>query len=212
MQKKGAISLNKPKVWEPSLALILLFFFGWTLELFGQDDAKWTRHFIHPQASIQGYPEQFKAEFEKRGVLTAEQAIDRAVKILRQMDIGHLCICEVTWIAGGVSGYLIDALGDFNFQNNHYTIFRLGITDSPQGTGYPGFPEGAGEKFVFIAKGLTPDSRPVWLPGLGPDFQPEPQDAVPEWILSYNYLLNRERFETLGDRYPPCPRPPQPDR
>ncbi|MCX6558591.1 MAG: hypothetical protein NTW95_14365 [Candidatus Aminicenantes bacterium] len=175
----------------------------------GQEGAR-NRSFVHPQARIQDYPEMFKAEFEKKGVLTAAEAIDRAVEIFRKRGVGRLCICEVTWIAGAVSGYLVDAQGDLSFEGGHYSLFRLGITDSPQGTGYAGFPGSAGAEFVFIAKGRSADGRPLWLPPPGPDTVFTPNMDVSEGMLAYEYLLQRERFETLTDRYPPCP--PAPDR
>ena len=186
---------------------VAFVFFAWA----GRDEAERARRFVHPQARIQNYPEQFRAEFEKRGVLAAAAAVSRAAAIYGKRGIGRLCICEVTWIAGGVSGYLVDARGDLRIAGGRFSIFRLGITDSPQGTGSAGFPEGAGEEFVFIARGVGPDGQTLWLPAPGPDYLPKPGEDFTQGMLAYEYLLDRERFETLADRYSPCPAVPKDD-
>ena len=170
----------------------------------GQESVK-THGFVHPRARIQNYPEDFKIKFEKKGIMDAESAISRAVEILRNRGIGRLCICEVSWIAAPVSGYLIDALGDFSFDGNHFKIFRLGITDCPQSTGNPDFPMDAGEEFVFIAKGLSQDGLPRWFPPPGPDTVHDTHGFDTRSVLAYEFLFDRASFETLPQRFSPCP-------
>ncbi len=173
------------------------------------DEASMARPFVHPRAVIQGSPEPFRADFKTKGVLTAEDAVNRAVGIMRKRGIARLCICEVSWIAAPVSGYLVDAQGDLSLDGGRCSLFRLGITDSPQGSGSLEFPEGAGEEFVFIARGVDAAGRTLWFPPPGPDCRPGPQQETTMGMLAYEYLLGRQRFETLPERYPPCPPTPR---
>ncbi len=166
----------------------------------GTEDTTRVRSFVHPQASIQGYSNDSKAEFEAHGVLTVEEAMDSAIDILRRRGVGRLYICEVFWIAAPVSIYLIDAIGDYDFAGGHYTSFRLGIIDRPEGIGSH-FPE----EFIFIARGFDAAGQPLWFPPPGPDAGLEAREPSTRAVQAYELLPDRERFETLASRFPPCP-------
>jgi hypothetical protein len=93
------------------------------------------------------------------------------VELFSEMGIKHLCICEVRWIESPVWGYLVDARGELEMVRTHgsigeegrYFLFRLGITDRPQGDGSR-FPPTAGVEFALLAKGVDENGQPKWYP------------------------------------------------
>ena len=58
------------------------------------------------------------------------------------------------------------------------------------------------KEFVFIAFGKNTGGKTLWYPHPGPDYKPAEEKATPESFFIYEFLLNRDRFETLFDRYP----------
>ena len=122
-----------------------------------------------------------------------------AIEHLESKGVKDIVICEVHWIAAPLSGYLIDIKGKLTIDHEDYTTFRIGITD--------GFDEDAGKnpagkEFVFIAFRKNTKGKSLWIPRPGPDYKFKEGEAMPESLLIYEFLLNRERFETLYDRYP----------
>lgn len=170
----------------------------------GTDEGAKVRGFVHPQACIQGQPNNAKAGFETQGMLTFEEAVDGAIEILRRRGVGRLCICEVSWIASPASIYMVDAQGDYDFSGGHYTSFRLGIIDRTDEIGSH-FPE----EFIFIARGLDAAGQPLWFPPPGPDAGLEAREPCNRVLQPYEFLPDRERFETLASRFPPCPAAPR---
>jgi hypothetical protein len=127
------------------------------------------------------------------------EACGFAIEHFETKGIRDIVICEVHWIAAPLSGYLVDGKGTLTIDHEEYTIFRIGITD--------GFDQDveanpAGEEFVFMAFGKTPEGTGVWYPRPGPDDLSTNGEAIPESFFIYEFLLQRERFETLSERYP----------
>jgi hypothetical protein len=200
----GLLPLGAIVLWTASLAL------------FAADEAKDVRQRVHPRAWVEACPEKYRAP----GALTVERALALAVKMFEEVGVQHLCICEVRWVESPVSGYLVDALGDLEMkvshgslgEEGHYSLFRLGISDRPQGDGSC-FPNGAGGEFVFVAKGTGPDGQPKWYPPsvltdvaamrLKGDPQAETDLKFP-LVYFVKYFLDQERFASLPERYVPC--------
>ena len=122
-----------------------------------------------------------------------------AVEHLKKKGIKKIVICEVQWIAAPLTGYLVDTKGKLTIDHKDYSTFRIGITD-----GYSEDPEKnlAGEEFVFIALGIDAEGEAIWYPSPGPDYKTTSDEAMPESFYIYEFLLNRDRFETLFERYP----------
>ena len=206
MEKRrfGILRLGLTVLWAGSMALS------------AADEVKDVRQYIHPRARIEECPEKLQVP----GALTYEQALARAVEMFIDSGVRRLCVCEVRWIQAPVSGYLVDALGDLEMKVSHgslgeegrYSLFRAGITDRPQG-GVSGFPGGAGEEFAFVAKGVGPDGKPKWFPPsvltdvvtarLRGDPDSEADFKFP-LVYFVKYFQDRERFESLPERYAPC--------
>ncbi len=108
-------------------------------------------------------------------------------------------ICEVQWIAAPISGYLVDLKGKLIIDHQDYTTFRIGITDSYDEDTEENL---AGKEFVFIALGKNAEGKAIWYPSPGPDYKPTNDEAIPESFFIYEFLINRDRFETLFNRYP----------
>jgi hypothetical protein len=117
---------------------------------------------------------------------------------LKARGITGIAICEAQWIAAPVSGYLIDALGNATIDGAKFSTFRIGIRDGREEE--HGLP--AGEVFVFIAHGREDSGGSAWYPHPGPDHEPGPEEAITEGMLAYEFLIGRERFESLTTRYP----------
>jgi hypothetical protein len=135
----------------------------------------------------------------ERKPISPREACYFAIEHCEVKGIKHIVICEVQWIAAPLSGYLIDLTGKLTIDHEDYTTFRIGITD-----GYEEDTEKnpAGEEFVFIAFGKNTEGKILWYPRPGPDYKPAEEEATPESFFIYEFLLNRDRFETLFDRYP----------
>lgn len=131
--------------------------------------------------------------------ISPREACGFAIEHFEAKGIQDMLICEVQWIAAPLSGYLVDGTGTLTIDREEYTTFRIGITD-----GFNEDPEAnpAGEEFVFMALGKTPEGTNVWYPRPGPDDLSTHGEAMPESFFTYEFLLQRERFETLSERYP----------
>lgn len=112
--------------------------------------------------------------------------------------ITNIVICEVHWIAAPLTGYLVDLLGVLTLDREEYTTFRIGIAD---GLDEDSDRNPAGKEFVFLALGRDTMGETFWFPRPGPDYRPAKDEAVPDSFFTYEFLLERERFETLYDRY-----------
>jgi len=198
------------------LLLASIILWAASLALFPADEAIDVRQHVHPRVRIEKCPENHRAP----GALTVEQALVKTIEMFEEAGVRHLCICEVRWVETPFSGYLIDALGDLEMKMTHgslgeegrYSLFRLGITDRPQGYGSR-FPGGAGEEFAIVAKGVGPDGKPKWFPPPvltdvvamrlrgGPA---EEADLKFPLVYFVKYFRDKERFASLPERYPPC--------
>lgn len=129
--------------------------------------------------------------------IAPREAVRFAAAHLRRRGAADVLICESRWIAAPLSGYLVDGLGRLALDGREYTAFRVGVRDG----GEAGSGAEAGSEFAFIAFGRDADGRPVWYPEPGPDVHPGPDQACPEGLLSFEFLMNRPEFEGLSARY-----------
>jgi len=131
--------------------------------------------------------------------ISPRKACTFAIGHLRKKGVKDIKICEVQWIAAPLSGYLVDAKGKLTIDHQDYSTFRIGIKD---GLDEDAGKNDAGEEFVFIAYGKNPKGEPLWYPCPGPDYKPKDGESMPESLLTYEFLIGRQRFETLCERYP----------
>lgn len=166
--------------------------------------AKSIESYLHKNAILAAPPLSFPPPADpmqnpERKPISPREACYFAIEHLEAQGIKHIVICEVQWIAAPLSGYLVDLNGKLTIDHEDYTTFRIGIKD-----GYEENAEEnpAGEEFVFIAFGKNTGGKAIWYPRPGPDYKPAKGEAMPESFFIYEFLLNRDRFETLFDRYP----------
>lgn len=138
------------------------------------------------------YEVAMPTEAEKHAI-SLQEATLYAVKHLENRGVKNIKICEAEWITAPLGGFLIDGKGSFTIGGEHYTIFRIGIRD--------GSKENAGEEFVFMARGKNNKDKVIWYPETGPDFRPAEGEIFPEELLVYEFLGQREKFESLADRF-----------
>jgi len=125
--------------------------------------------------------------------ISAPEVLSFAIQHLKAKSIKEIKICEVSWIAAPLGGFLIDGKGIFNVGAKHYSTFRIGIRDGSEGN--------AGEEFVFIARDEDDKGMVTWYPEPGPDFHVTEGEIFPEEFLSYKFLNDREKFENLSSRF-----------
>jgi len=157
-------------------------------------------HYIHPKADLFVHAPPSDSSAPDRDALSPREAVGIAVPLLLNRGISNLLVCEVQWIAAPFPGYLIDALGSQEGTDALYSVFRLGIHDGEDeeyGETYA-----AGNEFVFLALGTDSTGSPVWFPKPGPDATPEEIAADADGFLSYEFLFDRDAFESLPARYP----------
>ena len=123
-------------------------------------------------------------------MFAVQKLVDRGVK--------EIVICELRWIAPPLGCYLVDALGTLNMGDNSYTTFRVSIRDS---TSESGGSYSACEEFVSIALGKDHAEDMALYPHPGPDYDIAQGEGTPDELLAYEFLLDREMFVTLSDRY-----------
>lgn len=131
--------------------------------------------------------------------ISPRQACCFAIERLQARSVRRIQICEVLWIAAPLGGYLVDLKGRWTFDGEEFSLFRIGIRDGSEASGGPHL--AAGIEFVFIAKGKTASGESRWFPRPGPDYRITGDETWPESFFAWEFLLNREKFETLGDRY-----------
>jgi hypothetical protein len=162
---------------------------------------EWATPYLHKNArlglGLPEYPDIFKAE--GRFPIDPRAAARFAVDILRGKGVQDPVICESRWIAAPLSGYLVDALGRLKIGRKDFTTFRVGVRDGCEAR--QGLDFAAGKEFVFIAFGCDTSGQAVWYPEPGPDYLPAPDEAYPEGLLSFEFLLHRPEFEGLSVRY-----------
>lgn len=125
--------------------------------------------------------------------ISAPEVLSFAVQHLKTKGVKEIEICEVSWIAAPLGGFLIDGKGSFNIGTKHYSTFRIGVRDGSEGD--------AGKKFVFIARGEDEEGKVIWYPEPGPDFHPVEGEVFPEEFLVYEFLGDREKFESLSSKF-----------
>ncbi len=133
--------------------------------------------------------------------VSEDDASSIARTLLESRGVAGPVICEVHRIEAPLAGYLVDALGSLVVDGIEYSTFRIGVRDgSEQECG----DFNAGDEFVFIARGIDALGAVIWLPAPGPDQTP---DQGLEFDPTWEFLLDREQFETLEERHP---RPAEP--
>jgi len=120
--------------------------------------------------------------------ISTEEAVVYAIQHLKAKDVKNIEIYESHWIVAPLSGYLIDGRGSFIIEDKYYATFRIGIRDGAEGR--------AGDEFVFIARGEDESGNFIWHPEPGPDFYPAQEE-----LFAYEFLSDRENFETLSSRF-----------
>jgi len=156
-------------------------------------------NYLHKNARLGPNPPSELFRHSARKPISPQQAALFAVRHLKARGVTDIRICEAHWIAAAISGYLVDAKGKATIDEMNYATFRIGIRD---GLEEKGGQRPAGEMFVFIALGRDESGRSVWYPSPGPDYRPAEGEATTEGMLVYEFLLYREKFETLATRYP----------
>lgn len=164
-------------------------------------DADSLAKYIHPKAGPTVNPPPSDSTPSHQNALSPHEAIKVSIPLFLQKGISDLQICELRWIAAPFPGFLIDALGTLPEDETGYRVFRLGIHDGADEQFGPQY--AAGKEFVFLAMGTDSTGSQVWHPDPGPDASQEEINANPEGFLSYEFLLQREEFESLPERYPP---------
>lgn len=134
---------------------------------------------LHPDAILTEGITPMMRESGYRGIFIRE-AVVYAIQYLEARGVKDIEICETTWIAAPVGGYLIDGKGNFNIGDKHYSTFRIGIRDGAEGN--------VGTEFVFIVRGEDKKGNVIWYP--------EPEPDMPDY-----YLWEREKFESLSSRF-----------
>lgn len=82
--------------------------------------------------------------------------------------------------------------GKMIINKKEFLVFRIGICDGFEKRN--GKKHRAGEEFVFIALGWDQTGNPVWFPEPGPDYRVRAGEAYPMELLSYELLIDREKF------------------
>jgi hypothetical protein len=155
--------------------------------------------YLHKNASLGEGPSPELLRQSEHNPISPRQAASFAVRHLKAKGVTDIKICEVNWIAAPLGGYLVDAKGNATIKGKHYSLFRVGVRD---GTDEKAGKLLGGELFVFIALGKDRKGRQHWYPSPGPDYSLRQGEDVTEGMLAYEFLLDRDRFETLGRRYP----------
>jgi len=150
------------------------------------------KKYLHKDAILEEGITPMMRESGYAGIFVRE-AVVYAIKHLEARGVKNIVICEFHWIAAPLGGYLIDGKGSFNIEDKHYSTFRIGIRNGAEGN--------VGDEFVFIARGEDDKGNIVWYPDPGPDFQPAEGEPFPEELMVYEFLSDRERFESLSSRF-----------
>ena len=153
--------------------------------------------YLHPKAQL-GSPPAVELFEGIRPPISPRAACKLALRHLLSKGVKRIVICETHWIAAPLSGYLIDAKGEWSREGRTYTLFRIGVED---GSGPVTQPSAAGREFVFIARGPGEGGKASWHPAPGPDYRVREGETVSEGMLAYEFLLYHRRFEAIPRHY-----------
>jgi len=137
--------------------------------------------FIHPDAAA-------AESFESLPGSTAAVVVGTALDTLYAMGAENIVFCGLMRIEAPLGGWLADGLFDLEREAARYGTFRVGVSDSAR-------------VFAVVARGSEEDGGTVWLPAPGPDCVVPEGEAAPEGLLTYEFLLEREEFEGLEERF-----------
>ena len=138
-------------------------------------------NYLHPESQISAElePEEF----------TQSTACWAAACHLVQAGVEDIRICEVTRIEAPVSGYLVDATGNWvTDSGDSMSVFRTGVFDGNQQVFKPG------EQFVFLAARVTATGDIVVFPPVLP--------AESTFVEEHEFLGDTETFLELSRRFP----------
>ena len=155
--------------------------------------------YLHPNSRITAALPSSIFEDDENKPITYLDAAAYAFELLTNRGVVNPIICEATWIAAPLTGYLVDALGSWDSDGKSYSILRVGVHDG-LGAEYSDR-NSAGNEFIFLALGRDSAGNSIWYPPPGPDHQLR-EDETYDMMLPYEFLLNRERLESLQQRYP----------
>ena len=137
--------------------------------------------FVHPEAMAAG-------SFDALPGSTAAVVVGTALDTLYAMGAENIVFCGLMRIEAPLGGWLADGLFDLEREAARYGTFRVGVSDSAR-------------VFAVVARGSEEDGGTVWLPPPGPDCVVPEGEAAPEGLLTYEFLLEREEFEGLEERF-----------
>lgn len=151
------------------------------------------KKYLHKDAILAGT--EMSPDVENHATISVRDAISFAIRHLENKGVKNIIICETSWIAEPLGGFLIDGKGSYNLEGKHYSIFRIGIRDGSEGN--------AGEEFVFIARGEDDKGKAIWYPEPGPAVRTSEGEDYPEQPLEYEFLGDEQitKFESLSDRF-----------
>ena len=137
--------------------------------------------FIHADAAA-------LESFEGMDDSTVGVLVGTALDTLYAMGAEDIVFCSLMRIEAPLGGWLLDGLFDLEKQDARYGTFRVGVSDSAR-------------VFAVMARGSVEDGGTVWLPAPGPDCMVPEGEVAPEGLLAYEFLLEREDFEDLEERF-----------
>jgi len=172
--------LNKESRLEVKLFYIVLIPFMLMGSVVGSP-VSW-RDIVYPQ-------DRLMQSISEMPDIVKDQVIFEAAYELADMGALDVLICGISRIEAPVGGWLLEGLAELEIEEVAYSTFIIGIEDS-------------GEVFAFIARGLDADDLTCWFPTIGPDHTPAEGEPFPDELLEFEFLLDREGFETLIDVFP----------
>lgn len=137
--------------------------------------------FVHPEAMAAG-------SFDALPGSTAAVLVGTSLDTLYSMGAEDIVFCDLMRIEAPLGGWLADGLFYLEKEAARYGTFRVGVSDSAR-------------VFAVMARGSEEDGGTVWLPAPGPDCVVPEGEAAPEGLLTYEFLLEREEFEDLEERF-----------
>lgn len=153
---------------------------------------------LHPLAVIGEGP--VVAEGMETVALSPMDAARTAAGLLGEMGATDVLVCEVMRIEAPLTAYVVDAVGALSMNGGEFDAFRLVLRD---GAEYDGELYPPAEQIAFIARGIDQSGQAVWYPSCGPDYVPEGDEpAFADSMFEFEFLIGRESFETLSQRYP----------
>lgn len=160
----------------------LPFFLARLILLFPALSSMGLGSYLHPSSTLEPVIE----EGEFGGAASALAAV---YYLTFYHEVENIAICSVSSIDAPISGFLVDARGSVVYDSREYSHFRVGIRDDGED------PALAGEEFVFIAAGFHRAGEVYFLP----------EEVPGEFVPGLEFLMDREEFLSLGERYPDSP-------